>query len=564
MRRDPVEPEPRLGAAPRARPRRRSRAGVDVIYQGVLADDGWRGVADFLDAAAGRLATRRSTPSSRATRSRRTSSSSASTPSSSRGSRGARRSRSTCCSATASGESFRPQEFAAYARRVRSRLEEFVADPPPTEPYPCDHCGICEFKPRLRRVVGRGRPPLAASPASGAARSSRLAAAGITTLAQPRRAPAEPPRRHQRRHVREASPAGRAPAPAPRDAASPSIELLEPQPESGLRAPARRRRRATSSSTSRATRSGTRRAASSTSGASLDTDGDFDAAVGGRPRRASGARSRRSSTSSTSGSPSDPDDARLPLRGLRDHGAAPPDGPLRHARGARSTICSAAASSSTCSRSSAAACAPRVPGYGLKEMEVFLASSAQAEIKDGGTSIVEYERYMQTRDRRSSTRSPPTTRRTASPRACCATGCSSGGRRRSRVRARSRRRSRRSRSRAAGARPSAQRCARRCSTAGEELAAAAARLPRPRAQAGLVGVLRPDRADAGASSSRTPTRSACSRLVGEPEQDKHSLVHAFTLPGAGAQARSATSRSTRKGADAGEIVELDREARRSP
>ena len=40
-----------------------------------------------------------------------------------------------------------PQEFAAYYRRVRARLERFVADPPPTEPCPVDHCGICDFKP---------------------------------------------------------------------------------------------------------------------------------------------------------------------------------------------------------------------------------------------------------------------------------------------------------------------------------------------------------------------------------------------------------------------------------
>ena len=60
-----------------------------------------------------------------------------------------------------SGEqaTFDPREFAAYYRRVRSRLEQFVADPPPTEPYPVDHCDVCDFKAALRRVVGRGRPP---------------------------------------------------------------------------------------------------------------------------------------------------------------------------------------------------------------------------------------------------------------------------------------------------------------------------------------------------------------------------------------------------------------------
>ena len=36
--------------------------------------------------------------------------------------------------------------------------------------------------------------------------------------------------------------------------------------------------------------------------------------------------------------------------------------------------------------------AASVPGYGLKEMEAFLSFGRRAEIKDGGTSIVEYER----------------------------------------------------------------------------------------------------------------------------------------------------------------------------
>jgi Ni2+-binding GTPase involved in maturation of urease and hydrogenase len=43
--------------------------------------------------------------------------------------------------------------------------------------------------------------------------------------------------------------------------------------------------------------------------------------------------------------------------------------------------------------------AASVPGYGLKEIEAFLGFRRDAEIKDGGTSIVEYERYVQTRDR---------------------------------------------------------------------------------------------------------------------------------------------------------------------
>ena len=38
------------------------------------------------------------------------------------------------------------------------------------------------------------------------------------------------------------------------------------------------------------------------------------------------------------------------------------------------------------------------PGYGLKELELFLDFRRQAEIQDGGTSIVVFEQWMQTRD----------------------------------------------------------------------------------------------------------------------------------------------------------------------
>jgi CDGSH-type Zn-finger protein len=88
-------------------------------------------------------------------------------------------------------ESFRPAEFAAYYRRVCRRLEGFVADPPSTEPYPVERCGICEFKPlcdghwdrvdHLSRVARIQRRQIA-----------RLEAGGITTLAALGRAPREP------------------------------------------------------------------------------------------------------------------------------------------------------------------------------------------------------------------------------------------------------------------------------------------------------------------------------------------------------------------------------------
>src|SRR5262249_42660336 len=43
--------------------------------------------------------------------------------------------------------------------------------------------------------------------------------------------------------------------------------------------------------------------------------------------------------------------------------------------------------------------AASVAGYGLKEMEAFLPLRRDAEIRDGATSMVEYEHYIQSRDR---------------------------------------------------------------------------------------------------------------------------------------------------------------------
>ena len=167
------------------------RAGeADVIYQGVLASDGWRGVADFLmkqpDGTYEALDTKlaRSAKPAYILQLLFYNEQLALHP-------GARAGPHPRPARLGEQKSFRPSEFAAYYRRVRSRLERFVADPPPTEPYPVDHCSICDFKPicdaywdsvdHLSRVAGVYRTQI-----------EKLAAAGITTLAQLGRAPAEP------------------------------------------------------------------------------------------------------------------------------------------------------------------------------------------------------------------------------------------------------------------------------------------------------------------------------------------------------------------------------------
>ena len=128
------------------------RAGVDVVYQAALIGDGWRGLADFLirvetpsalgawsyEALDTKLA-RHAKPAyilQLCFYSERLAALQGVAPE-----------QIHVLLGNQTMESFRPQEFAAYYRRVERRLEDFVADPPPTEPFPVDRCGICEFKP---------------------------------------------------------------------------------------------------------------------------------------------------------------------------------------------------------------------------------------------------------------------------------------------------------------------------------------------------------------------------------------------------------------------------------
>ena len=204
-----------------------------------------------------------------------------------------------------------------------------------------------------------------------------------------------------------------------------------------------------------------------------------------------------------------------------------------------------------------------VPGYGLKEIEAFLGfdraarRSRTAAPRSSSTSATSRRATG-----RSSTRSRPTTRRTASATLAL-------------------------RDWLLGLRgealatfgpfplpepeeprptPPAQARARRAAggaaRGGRGARGAAPRLPRPRAQAGLVGVLRPDRADARAADrGRRLDRPA--RAIGEPEPDEQSLEDP---PLHGSRRRSTSCGSgaqpfDEEGRDAGTIVELDREAR---
>ena len=96
-------------------------------------------------------------------------------------------------------EPFRPADFDAYFRRVRSRFLAFVAAEPATYPLPVDHCDICEFKSRceqqwrdddhLTLVARMGRGQVTRLQGAGIARLETLATTPAGT-AIPRMAPA--------------------------------------------------------------------------------------------------------------------------------------------------------------------------------------------------------------------------------------------------------------------------------------------------------------------------------------------------------------------------------------
>jgi uncharacterized protein len=154
---------------------------VDVVYQGVFVDDGWRGVADFVErqpdgsweVADTKLA-RHSKPyfllqlafySEAVERIQ-----------------GRPPERMHVVLGTNERESFRVADFAAYFRRARRRFLGFVADAGETYPHPVEHCRVCAWRDECaRRRVEDDHLSLVAS----MRRSwiATLAGAGITTLA---------------------------------------------------------------------------------------------------------------------------------------------------------------------------------------------------------------------------------------------------------------------------------------------------------------------------------------------------------------------------------------------
>ncbi len=162
------------------------RSGAEVVYQGVLASDHWRGIADFL--------VRIDEPSdlgpfsyeawdTKLARSAKPAAVLQLTFYSHELARiqGRLPELMRVVLGTGVEEVLRPADFAAFYRRARVRLEEAITARAATYPYPVYHCGLCDFKLRCEAQWERDDHLVGVA---GMRRSQieRLGLTGITTL----------------------------------------------------------------------------------------------------------------------------------------------------------------------------------------------------------------------------------------------------------------------------------------------------------------------------------------------------------------------------------------------
>ena len=380
------------------------RAGeADVIYQPYLSDGDLARVRRLPRAAAATAPTRPSTRSSRARPSRRTCCSSASTPSSSGGSRGGCRSTSTSSSARGERETFRTAEYMAYYRRTRGAVPRTRSTTEPeTYPWPCDHCGLCDFRNLCKQRSSRRRQPRPrrgpaaesgrdADRATGSRRSRRSAtrsAAGLEVDGM------------RAGDARGAPPPGRAPAPLPRDGRAPR---RPPARRGGARLPAparaRLRRRLARPRGPPVLRAGARarvpvrlvlprrgrRRSRYEAAWARDRDGEreiferFVDWVVERRRRYPGA-------------------ARLPLRRLRAHRRCAASWASTARASRRSTTSCATRCSSTSTASSSRRCARRSRATRSRRSRRCTGSCARPRSTGGDESTVRFEKWLESGD----------------------------------------------------------------------------------------------------------------------------------------------------------------------
>jgi predicted RecB family nuclease len=154
--------------------------GTEVVYQAALTDGTWRGFADFVERLPDGSYEVVDTKLARRAKPAHVLQLCFYTEQLAR-IQGRRPQAMHVVTGTGERESFRPDDFLAYYRRLRRRFVDAVEHGRPTYPYPVEHCGLCEF---LERCKAQWAADDHLTLVAGVSRLQveRLQAAGITTL----------------------------------------------------------------------------------------------------------------------------------------------------------------------------------------------------------------------------------------------------------------------------------------------------------------------------------------------------------------------------------------------
>jgi predicted RecB family nuclease len=119
-------------------------AEADVIYQARLEDDGWRGIADFLERLPDGSYEVVDTKLARHARPEHVLQLCFYTEQLAR-IQGREPGLMHVVTGIGERETFRPEDYGAYYRRLRNRFVRAIQEGTPTYPYPVEHCGLCDF-----------------------------------------------------------------------------------------------------------------------------------------------------------------------------------------------------------------------------------------------------------------------------------------------------------------------------------------------------------------------------------------------------------------------------------
>jgi uncharacterized protein len=119
-------------------------AEAEIIYQARFEHDGWRGIADFLERLADGSYEVVDTKLARHARPEHVLQLCFYTEQLAR-IQGRQPERMHVVTGLGERETFRPEDYGAYYRRLRQRFVRAIEDGAPTYPYPVEHCSLCDF-----------------------------------------------------------------------------------------------------------------------------------------------------------------------------------------------------------------------------------------------------------------------------------------------------------------------------------------------------------------------------------------------------------------------------------